>query len=44
MEIDSFFKQLLPRLKTIELAGTPELAATTSVGGLKRLPIRYAFN
>jgi cytochrome P450 len=44
MEIDSFFTELLPRLKTIELAGTPELAATTSVGGLKRLPIRYAFS
>ncbi len=31
-----------PRIKSIELAGEPELMATTFVGGLKRLPIRYS--
>jgi cytochrome P450 len=41
MEITSFFAQLLPRLESIELNGEPELSATTSVGGLKHLPIRY---
>jgi cytochrome P450 len=41
MEINSFFTELLPRLKSIELTAPPELAATTFVGGLKHLPIRY---
>lgn len=41
MEVSSFFTELLPRLKSIELEGTPELIATTYVGGLKHLPIRY---
>ncbi len=41
MEITSFFKELLPRLKSIELAGKPELTATTFTGGLKHLPIRF---
>ncbi|MGV0626129.1 cytochrome P450 [Mycolicibacter minnesotensis] len=41
MEISSFFGALLPRLESIELAGEPQLAATTFVGGIKHLPIRY---
>jgi cytochrome P450 len=41
MEIASFFTELLPRLRSIELAGEPKLIATTLLGGLKRLPIRY---
>jgi cytochrome P450 len=41
MEVSSFFTELLPRLKSIELNGEPELIATTFVGGLKHLPIRY---
>lgn len=41
MEISSFFAALLRRLTDIELAGTPEHVATTFVGGLKHLPIRY---
>ena len=41
MEVSSFFTELLPRLKTIELSGNPELVSTTFVGGLKHLPIRY---
>ena len=41
MEVNSFFSELLPRLKSIELSGNPELTATTFVGGLKHLPIRY---
>nr|WP_082951397.1 cytochrome P450 [Mycobacterium sp. 852002-51057_SCH5723018] len=42
MEISSFFSTLLPRLTDIELAGAPEHIATTFVGGLKHLPIRYS--
>ncbi|MEZ0049086.1 cytochrome P450 [Mycobacterium sp. MAA66] len=41
MEINSFFTELIPRLAAIELAGRPEYVATTFVGGLKHLPIRY---
>jgi cytochrome P450 len=42
MEMNSFFSELVPRIKSIELAGEPELMATTFVGGLKHLPIRYS--
>ena len=42
MEMSSLFAELVPRLDSIELAGEPELSATTFVGGLKHLPIRYS--
>lgn len=42
MEMASLFSELIPRLDSIELAGEPELSATTFVGGLKHLPIRYS--
>jgi hypothetical protein len=42
MEMSSLFTELVPRLDSIELAGPPELSATTFVGGLKHLPIRYS--
>ncbi|KUI20572.1 cytochrome [Mycobacterium sp. GA-1285] len=42
MEVNSFFSELLPRLKGVDLAGRPEHVATTFVGGLKHLPIRYS--
>ena len=41
MEVNSFFSELLPRLKSIECSGDPQLTATTFVGGLKHLPVRY---
>jgi cytochrome P450 len=41
MEVNSFFTELVPRLKSIELTGDPEHVATTFVGGLKHLPVRY---
>ena len=41
MEVNSFFTELLPRLKAVEPAGRAEYVATTFVGGLKHLPIRY---
>ncbi|MUL80740.1 MULTISPECIES: cytochrome P450 [unclassified Mycolicibacterium] len=42
MEINSFFSELVPRLDSIELTGSPAHTATTFVGGLKHLPVRYA--
>jgi cytochrome P450 len=42
LEMNSFFSELIPRIKSIELAGDPELIATTFVGGVKHLPIRYS--
>ncbi|MFG2018465.1 cytochrome P450 [Actinomadura geliboluensis] len=42
MEIRAFYEELIPRLRSIELAGDPVGIATTFVGGLKRLPIRYS--
>jgi cytochrome P450 len=42
MEVNSFFAELLPRLESIELNGDPEFVATTFVGGLKHLPVRYS--
>ncbi len=41
METRAIFAELLPRLESIELAGTPASSATVFVGGLKALPIRY---
>ena len=41
IELVALFSELLPRLDTIELAGQPEWTATTFVGGIKHLPIRY---
>ena len=41
MELKALFGALLPRLKSVELAGNPELIRSTFVSGLKRLPIRY---
>jgi cytochrome P450 len=43
MEVNSFFSELLPRLKSVELSGDPQLTASTFVGGLKHLPVRYSF-
>jgi cytochrome P450 len=42
MEVNSFFSELLPRLKSIELDGDPQFVATTFVGGIKHLPVRYS--
>ncbi|MGE5694766.1 MAG: cytochrome P450 [Candidatus Sericytochromatia bacterium] len=42
MEMNSLFKELIPRLDSIEFAGPAELSATVFVGGHKHLPIRYS--
>lgn len=41
LELTAFFEELLPRLESIELAGTPQYTAATFVGAPKRLQIRY---
>lgn len=41
MEINSFFSELMPRVDSIELTGPAQHTATTFVGGLKHLPVRY---
>jgi cytochrome P450 len=41
MELRVFFRELLPRLEWIELAGPAEYTAATFVGAPKRIPIRY---
>jgi cytochrome P450 len=41
MELRAFFRELLPRLDSIELASPVEDVAATFVGGPKRVPIRY---
>lgn len=41
MEMRILFEELLPRLKSIELAGKPEMSQATFVNGPKTLPIRF---
>jgi len=41
MELKALYGALLPRLKSVELNGKPELIRSTFVSGLKRLPIKY---
>ncbi len=40
-ELRSLFGHVLPRIRSIELAGDPSTMKTTFVGGHKTLPIRY---
>jgi cytochrome P450 len=44
LEIRAFFRELLPRLDHIELAGDPAWVEASFVSGLKRMPIRYAMS
>lgn len=41
MEMRILFEELLPRLKSIELAGEPAWKKALTVGGVKTLPIRF---
>jgi cytochrome P450 len=41
MEIKALLQELIPRLRSIELAAEPALVHSTFVSGLKRLPLRY---
>ena len=38
---NALFRELLPRLEHVELAGTPQRTASNLVPGIKHLPIRY---
>lgn len=42
MELKAFFKELLPRLESVQLAGEPKWMKTIFVGGLKTLPIEFS--
>lgn len=42
MEMRILMEELLPRLSSLELAGEPARVESVFVGGLKRLPIRFA--
>jgi cytochrome P450 len=44
MEIKAVLTELIPRLKSVQLAGEPSLMKTTFVGGLKHLPITYTID
>jgi cytochrome P450 len=44
LEMRIFFEELLERLESIELAGTPRRSASTFVGGPKTVPIRFKIN
>ncbi|MFN3819584.1 cytochrome P450 [Blastomonas sp.] len=41
MEMRILFEELLDRVEAVELAGTPQRASSTFVGGPKTLPIRF---
>ena len=41
MEMRILFEELIPRLRSLELAGEPSRAEASFVGGPKKLPIRY---
>lgn len=43
LEVELFFRELLPRLKHIELAGDPDWVQAIFVGGLKSMPVNYSF-
>ncbi|HEY6132184.1 MAG TPA: cytochrome P450 [Halioglobus sp.] len=43
LEVELFFRELLPRLAQIELAGDPDWVQAIFVGGLKSMPVRYSF-
>jgi cytochrome P450 len=43
MEMRILWEELLPRLKSVELAGEAQLSEANFVNGPKKLPIRYAF-
>ncbi|MEH6569543.1 MAG: cytochrome P450 [Halioglobus sp.] len=43
LEVEMFFQELLPRLEHIELASDPDWVQAIFVGGLKSMPVNYAF-
>lgn len=43
LEVELFFRELIPRLKHIEMAGEMEWVQAIFVGGPKSMPVRYQF-
>ena len=43
LEVELFFRELLPRLEHIEMVGEPEWVQANFVGGLRSMPVRYQF-
>lgn len=43
LEVEMFFRELLPRLDRIEMISQPEWVQAVFVGGLKSMPVKYAF-
>lgn len=41
LEMRLLFEELLPRIRTLELAGVPKRTQAVFVGGLKTLPVRF---
>ncbi len=41
MEVEALFREIVRRVDSVELSGTPEWVKTNHTGGLKTLPIRY---
>jgi hypothetical protein len=41
MEIEVFFRRLLPRLSSIERAGPVQYTEAAFVSGIKKMPVRY---
>lgn len=40
-EMRAFWEELIPRLRSVELAGAPVLRSSNFIGGFKHLPIRF---
>ena len=43
LEVEQFFRELIPRLEHIEMAGPMEWVQAIFVGGPKSMPVRYQF-
>ncbi|MFT4825250.1 MAG: cytochrome P450 [Halioglobus sp.] len=43
LEVEMFFRELLPRLGSIEMLSEPEWVQAVFVGGLKSMPVKYSF-
>jgi cytochrome P450 len=41
MEMRILWEEMLPRLESLELAGSPSLSQATFISGPKHVPIRY---
>ena len=44
LEMRIFYEEMLDRVASVELAGTPSRIKSTFVGGPKNLPIRFRMN